>query len=62
MMQKLLGMLSLEASFEEEEQTIRGRVEVPLNKAKRFAFPLKEVKRIRVLEESSFGGEVGERK
>jgi hypothetical protein len=56
-------MLSLEASFEEEEeQTIRGRVEVPLKKAKRFAFSLKEVQKIRVLEESSLGGEVGERK
>jgi hypothetical protein len=60
---KNLGMLSLEASFEEEEeQTIRGRVEVPLKKAKRFAFSLKEVQKIRVLEESSLGGEVGERK
>lgn len=53
-----LGMLSLEDSFE-EEQRIRGRErdedEVDLNKAMRFAIPLEEVERIRVLEVSSFG-------
>jgi hypothetical protein len=51
-------MLSLEDSFE-EEQRIRGRErdedEVDLNKAMRFAIPLEEVERIRVLEVSSFG-------
>lgn len=62
MMQKLLGMLSPEVSFEEEEeeQAIRGREKVPLNEIKRVAFPIEEAEKIGVLDESNFGREDGE--
>lgn len=62
MMQKLLGLLSPEESLEEEEQTIGGRVEVPLNSAKRFPYSSKEGQNIRDFEEPNLGEEVGERK
>lgn len=56
-----LGRLSLEASFE-QEQAIRLREEMPLDKTKRLPFPLEAVEKTSVLGESSFGGEAGERK
>lgn len=51
-------MLSLEASFAEEEEAMRVREEaVPLNKTKGFAFPPQEEEKNRDLEEPSFGGD-----